>query len=116
MKFELYRRPWKARGEPKVSIFPNGSFWLNGGALKFFQGYERTQLLFDPDTRTLALRPTKELENSFAVSRSKGRNEGTISGQGFLNYWKLISKKSKTYVVRWDKDHEAVIISLDRPL
>lgn len=116
MSYEIFRRPLKARGQAKISILRNGSFWLNGGALKFFGDHQRTMLLFDRKTQSVAFEPTDGLEDSFAISRSKGRNEANVAGTAFLKHYKLLSNESRSYLATWDQQKKIVKIDLDSPL
>ncbi len=116
MSYEIFRRPLKARGQAKISILRNGSFWLSGAALKLFGDHQRTMLLFDQKTRTVAFKPTDGLEDCFSISRSRGRNEATVSGTAFLKHYKLISNESRSYLATWDEQEKIVKIDLDSPL
>ena len=86
------------------TIRPNGVLTINAGAMTIQQMHETTHacLLWDPDTRRLAIRPSLSATSAFTLSR--GRSHAYISAQRLWGHIGLpLDTKSKRLAATWNE-------------
>lgn len=117
MTFRVFVPQKLVTREAKITISPRGVFWVSPGAMrKFFDGFDRTVILYNPEKGLIGFKPTRELKNSYSISRRKGRNDATVSGKGVMECLKISYKGAKSYRATWNKKEELVQIDLSSPL
>ena len=117
MAFEVFVPRRATPNVPRVAILPSGAFWISSGATKaYFEGFQRTFVLYEKKRNLIGFRPTNEPENSYALSRTKGRNDITLSGKDFSECLKISHKERKSYKATWNRKEKLVQIDLNEPL
>ena len=117
MGFEKFIPDRVITREGKITILPTGVFWINAVTTKdFFQGLQRTFLLYDKEARTIGFQPTYEREHTYVLSSSKNRHDITVSGRAFLEYYKISYEERKSYKPTWNEKEKLVQIDLNEPL
>jgi len=103
--------------EARITILGAGVFWINFAATrKFFEGFKRTYLLYDKERKVIGFKPTNEQENTYSLSRARGRNDITVSGMAFLEFYKVPHKERKSYEAAWNSKEKLVEVDLNKPL
>lgn len=104
MAFETYT-PKRRRQDtdPKVTISSSGNFMINAAASEqWFSKAKLVQLLFDPESKTVAIRPMeKDADNALKLRRPARAAGCHISGQGFLDYYQIKNDKTRSYPLTW---------------
>jgi hypothetical protein len=112
--FETFTRQ-RREGEPFVTIQKKGVISLNRAAFGALGRPEFVELLFDPDSRLVALRGVdSSVEHAYQV-RAPVQNHATwvISGGAFLRYYEIENSESVRRAARIDGD--LLIIDLHDP-
>jgi hypothetical protein len=115
MAFEVFSHQGnKAVGEPRVTVSKNGLLSVNTLCRqRFLKDAEAVQLLFDPDTRRIGIKPVaKDAEHAYAFRQGKPGGGGQISGSAFLKHYDIAHAKTKAYPAEWDEIAGAVVIKL----
>jgi len=105
--------------QPKITILPRGMLWLNFVTAKnFFEGFNRTVLLYDKERKVIGLRPSNEEKCSYCLSRSKdGKHRDiVVSAIAFLNHFKISHEKKRSYRPTWNQEEKLLEIDLTQPL
>ncbi len=113
MAFELFtKHSSRAGGEAKVSVSKNGMLCVNARCHgNWLKDVRAVQLMYDPERRTIALKPVPEgTEHAYAYRG--GKSSATLSANAFLNHYGLAHKATKAYPAKWDDQIKAVVIKL----
>jgi len=105
--------------QPKITILPRGMFWLNFVTAKnFFEGFNRTVLLYDKERKVIGFQPTNEEKCSYCLSRSKdGKHRDIIvSAIAFLNHFEIPHENKRSYTPLWNEKERLLELDLSRPL
>lgn len=117
MGFEEFVPRQVRSGELRIAILPSGSFWVGmAAAEKFFREYERASLLYDKEREVIGIRPSKQAERTYSLSRSKNRKNIQIAGQAFFRYFEISHEKRTVYEPTWNDKENLVEIDLTKPL
>ena len=118
MSFETFIPRKMVSSKPKVTILHTGIFWVNRFAMEeMFKDLNRTFLLYDRERKVIGFKPTTERGNTYSLSRAKSRNDITISGKSFLEYFKIDYEQTRSYIPVWSEKEKAVIeIDLNKPV
>ena len=117
MSFQKFIPRRMVTREAKITILQAGAFWINFAATrKFFKGFKRTYLLYDKERKVIGFKPTNEQKNTYSLSRARGRNDITVSGMAFLEYYKVSHKERRSYKATWNDKERVVEIDLNKPL
>ena len=118
MAFEIFKKTSVRRSRaPKVSISKGGALHLNTACLaQHFQDIGFVQLLFDSDSRRIAIKPAAAgEEHTDEICRAK-QGGAHVSGQAFLSHYEIEHDETKAFPVTWADDPGAVIISLTQEM
>jgi hypothetical protein len=113
MTFEVFSHQGnKAVSEPRVTVSKNGLLSVNTLCRqRFLKDAEAVQLLFDPETRRVGIKPVaKAAEHAYTFRQ--GKSGGQISGHAFLKHYNIAHAKTKAYPAAWDEQAAAVVIKL----
>lgn len=117
MGFETFIPRRMITREAKITILEAGIFWINFiTTRKFLKGFKRTYVLYDKERKVIGFKPTNEQKHTYSLSRAKGRNDITVSGMAFLEYYKIPHKERKSYKATWNDKERLVEIDLNQPL
>jgi len=117
MVFETFIPRGGPAQEPRITILPSGVIWVNFLAKKkFFKSNRRTSLLYDKERRVIGLRPTDTPRGTYALSQSRGRNNISVSGRGFMKHFDILPDKKHAFEPRWNAENMLVEIDLNKPL
>ena len=111
MAFELFTKKSKrSQTEPRISISKQGQLHLNVASLDaHFAEVQFAQLLFDPETRQIAVRPAdaKE-EHVYKLCRNKQKRPTSLA-QAFLKSHRVPFQKTASYAASWDEEVGALV-------
>ena len=115
MAFEVFEfRGRISGGNPMLTIMRTGMFSLNGAARSgMFQGVERVVLMYDADTRRIAIKPEKKAtQNSHKLSKTSNM---MFAARTFLKYYQIDYSETKKYELTWDSSLKAAVCDLKKP-
>ena len=111
MAFELFtKKSMRSHSEPRISISKQGQLHLNVASLEaHFGEVQFVQLLFEPETRQVAVRPAdaKE-EHVYKLCRNKHK-AAYVSGQAFLKSHRVPFQKTASYAASWNEEVGALV-------
>ena len=113
MSLELFSKKGGRYSKATISITASGQIGISSGCLeKYFKGCDYVLLYGDMDKGTIGIKPIQEpKDNSFKISYSVNKKNGSISGHSFLNYIGIDYKtKTKTYSPIWDDKLKLLVI------
>jgi hypothetical protein len=110
MPFQLFKRRSKVTStQPTIGVQHRGTMSLNSAAFELFVSVGRiedrsnvfTQFLYDPETRTVALRPVPpETRDSYPVRKQPASESYLVTGRGFVAFFGIDAKDVRRYTVR----------------
>ena len=114
MAFEKFTRIRSRGYTPQISIWSRGQIGLNQAVLDKYKIGEYAILFFDRDTKRVGIKFTNNKSESGAAKIIKRKTGGaSLSARAFLVNYDLISEKTKSYNVEFDKDNEMLIIKVE---
>ena len=101
--FELFTEHRRHNAsEPIVSIHAKGVIALNGAALDRMGQPEAVELLFNPERRVIALRPTTPSRTAVPVRfPNKGSRSAVVSAKSFLDRYGVNTEKATSLDVQF---------------
>ena len=108
MSFQLYEQTRALQGEETVSITPTGVINFSGlTTAKYLKGVDFVQVLFDPNTKRVGIRPAKQSDDfAFKLTRPVKSKRALFSGRGFLKNYNISVDgdkfKAATFKVKYE--------------
>lgn len=115
MPFETFTRQRKADRQPYVTMQKKGVISLNKAAFDALEQPDSVELLYDSDSRLVALRKVdSSVEHAYQV-RAPVENHATwlVSGAAFVSYYEIDNSESIRRPARREED--LLIIDLNHP-
>lgn len=98
-------------GKPSIRVLKNGNFSISATAYeKWFQKASYVELLFDPRTRKVGLRPrSKPTKATYKLRLSpQGGNRRYVSGAQFLESLGANVRKARSFEAKWNAGQKLV--------
>jgi hypothetical protein len=115
MPFETFTRQRKADRQPYVTMQKKGVISLNKAAFDALEQPDSVELLYDSESRLVALRKVdSSVEHAYQV-RAPVENHATwlVSGAAFVSYYEIDNSESIRRPARREED--LLIIDLNHP-
>ena len=115
MPFETFTRQRKADRQPYVTMQKKGVISLNKAAFDALEQPDSVELLYDSESRLVALRKVdSSVEHAYQV-RAPVENHATwlVSGAAFVSYYEIDNSESIRRPARLEED--LLIIDLNHP-
>lgn len=99
---------------PRASLRSNGQIGFNHGCVKRFEmeKYAYAILFYDAETNRIGVVLTNNKEEPGAATLMTRSGNGTISARSFLEYYRLIPKKTTQYDIERDVSSGMLIIGV----
>jgi hypothetical protein len=115
MPFETFTRQRKADRQPYVTMQKKGVISLNKAAFDALEQPDSVELLYDSESRLVALRKVdSSVEHAYQV-RAPVENHATwlVSGAAFVSYYEIDNSESIRRPARREED--LLVIDLNHP-
>lgn len=117
MELALYTKKGGRYSTPTISITTSGQIGINSTALdKYIKGKKYVLLYgsMEGHKKVIGIKPVdKNDSNTFAISYSEKRTNGSISGHSFLKHLEIDFKSgSKKFTPEWDDKEKMILIKV----
>ena len=102
-------------GKPSIRVLKNGNFSISAAAYEeWFDGANYVELLFDPRSRKVGLRPrSKPTKATYKLRRSpQGGNRRYVSGAQFLQSFGVDVRKARNFEAKWSAGQRLVVFPI----
>jgi hypothetical protein len=116
MAFETFKKQRAAlTDDPAVTIQKRGTLSLNAPAYAVLGNPEALELLYDRESRLVALRKADASSDDAYIVRPLGRGKSTwlVSGKAFTRYYGIETENARRWPARMDDD--MLVIDLKEP-
>jgi hypothetical protein len=117
---EYTQKSIRSGGEIKAALTRQRSIRFSSGASeKFFKNTEYCILLFDQETRRIAVKPVaKKIGHAYRVLRlGNSKTQAEISIASFMKYFSIpLPEKSRYFSCVWDEQLGAVVLEPEKPV
>ena len=116
MAIEFFRKGGKGFS-PKASLRRQGQIGLSHGAIEKFNIKDGQHVLlgYDKDKKLVAIKCINEEEEGAKKVIVKGRS-ASIAAKAFLDYFGIIPKETKPYLLREDLENKWLVIDLKQEI
>lgn len=116
MSYEVFEKTVRRDTEPRVTISTLGRIQFNASAARKLQeeGVDAVLLLWDKDTRKIAMKKTsKKDDRSYVLRYAKKGNGAGFASKTFLEWCRYDYSQTKSYPCKWVESESMYEFSVD---